>query len=107
MPVFLWVAIGVTLLVTMVALIVLTLAILRLLRASTAAGRLLEPPLARLAARSDGLAERSERLAASQLRLQESLADLQASRAQLDTLRWALEEPLRLYRLLRMVIPAK
>jgi hypothetical protein len=107
MPVFLWVAIGVTLGVTLVALVVLTLAILRLLRTSGGLGAALEPYLARLAEGSEGLAARSERLAESQLRLQESLAALQASRSQLDTLRWAMEEPLRFLRLLRTVIPAK
>jgi hypothetical protein len=61
----------------------------------------------RLDERSQVLAERSERLAVSQERLATSLASLQEARDQVETLRFAMAEPLRLYRLARSVIPRR
>jgi hypothetical protein len=107
MPVWALVALAIfVVLATVTTLYAITVTVKLFLRLNKL-GRALVPVTDELAVASERLSERTEAAAASFARLERSVAELRASREQLAVLRYALDDVLRVIRLVRSFVPSK
>ncbi len=107
MPLFVWICLGVFLVVLIPTVALAVVAGLRTLRAAGSLNRELEPRVARLQAQSEDLNRRSAQATYATDLAKARIASLQASLKRVDVFLWALEDVRAFQRAVKTYVPRK